>query len=110
MRPYREVYVHVGHRPKNLRDLTEDEKARYKDLGYVKYEAYGPERLPSLGRFWTEEDLKARCGAETRMPAHCARQYAVDPKAYGQTFCCRCGGYYPVDEFVWAGTDERVGS
>lgn len=41
------------------------------------------------------------CMGITRMPEHCARTYAQNPKYYGSTFCCTCGGYFPVSEFVW---------
>lgn len=41
VRPVRKAYQHVGTRPTHpLRDLTDDEHARYDQYGYVKYEAY----------------------------------------------------------------------
>lgn len=45
-----------------------------------------------------------KCGVQTSMPIGCAETYARDPSYYGSTFCCGCGGYYPVGEsgeFVW---------
>jgi hypothetical protein len=36
--------------------------------------------------------------------------YARNPKFYGATFCCTCNKHLPVDEFVWEGTDQTVGS
>jgi hypothetical protein len=36
--------------------------------------------------------------------------YARDPKFYGSTYCCNCQKHLPVYEFVWEGTDEKVGS
>jgi hypothetical protein len=42
-----------------------------------------------------------------------AETYARDPNFYGGTFCCACGGHYPVGvegEFVWKGTSEKVGT
>ena len=37
-------------------------------------------------------------------------QTVCDPQFYGGTFCAQCCVHKPVDEFVWEGTDERVGS
>ena len=42
-----------------------------------------------------------KCNGETRMPAHCARTYAQNPKFYGSTFCCFCGDYFETSQFVW---------
>lgn len=50
------------------------------------------------------------CGGTTSMPLPIAETYARDPKFYGSTFCCQCREYRPVREFVWHGTQERVGS
>lgn len=36
--------------------------------------------------------------------------YARDPKFYGATFCVGCNKHLPVDEFIWDGTNETVGS
>lgn len=54
-----------------------------------------------------------RCGRVTTMAPALAETYARDPHFYGGTFCAHCGTHYPVGaggEFVWAGTDERVGT
>jgi hypothetical protein len=116
VRPVRHSYVHVGLAvPANpLRDLTEEEKERYGQYGYVQYEAYPPSETSSItGRFWTQADLDkiARgCGVQTTMGDALAQTYARDPSYYGATFCCGCHKHLPVAEFVWDGTDERVGS
>jgi hypothetical protein len=39
-----------------------------------------------------------------------AETYAREPKYYGSTFCCGCRTHLPVAEFLWDGTNERVGS
>jgi hypothetical protein len=113
VRPLRLTYRHVGIRPKyELRDLTDKEKEQYKDEGYVKYEPYPP-GSHGLGRFWTEAQLTSGCGRTTTMPLACAETYAKQPGYYGSTFCCTCGTYPRVGadgEFVWEGTDERVGT
>jgi hypothetical protein len=50
------------------------------------------------------------CGSVTTMGRALAETYARDPKFYGGTFCAKCGDHFPVAEFVWDKTDERVGS
>lgn len=54
-----------------------------------------------------------KCGAETTMAQAIAETYAANPSFYGATFCVNCGAHYPVGangEFVWADTDEKVGT
>lgn len=115
VRPVRRSYRHVGIRPQNpLRDLTGEERARYADAGYVKYEAYPADGNNSVtGRFWTQRDLDSGCGAVTTMGQALAETYACDPTFYGATFCATCHAHFPVGpkgEFVWEGTNEKVGS
>lgn len=57
--------------------------------------------------------IHLKCGTKTTMPAACAETYAVQPEYYGSTFCCGCRDYFPVGadgEFVWPGTDQKVGT
>lgn len=116
VRPLYRSYRHVGCRPRwPLRDLTDEEKARYEQYGYVKYEEYPPDDLPLAGRFWTEEMLNSGCGTVTTMGLELCETYARNPKFYGATFCCGCNRHFPVEEFVWvdedgADTQLRVGS
>lgn len=118
VRPVRRSYVHVGTAgPKYpLRDLTEDEKERYTKYGYVKYESYPKSESSTTGSFWTQERLDnvgKGCGVLTSMGQSLAETYARDPLFYTQTFCCGCGTHIRVGsdgEFVWDGTDERVGT
>jgi len=116
VRPVRDSYIHVGPPPPSgLRDLTAEEHERYDQYGYVKYEPYGPERDPVTGMYWTQERLDRLgrgCGTLTMMSRALAETYARDPHFYSGTFCCGCGKHFPVGEsgeFVWDGTDERVG-
>lgn len=54
-----------------------------------------------------------KCGSVTTMGRALAETYARDPKFYGATMCVNCGRHLPVGEhgeFVWEGTDERVGT
>lgn len=53
------------------------------------------------------------CGGITTMNLAIAQTYARDPAYYSGTYCARCMGHYPVGpngEFVWLGTDIKVGS
>lgn len=119
VRPVRQNYIHVGiPGPRfELRDLTAEEQERWGGEGYVKFEPYPKDyERGGLGRFWTQAKLDKvgkGCGTNTRMPMACAETYARQPSYYGSTFCCGCGTYLPVGadgEFVWSGTDERVGT
>lgn len=111
VRPVRKSYVHVGKQPKfPLRDLTPEEQERHAGCNYSKYEEYPESESPLSGKFWTEAQLKSGCGSVTTMGQSIAETYARDPKFYGATFCCVCGSHFPVDEFVWDGTNEKVGS
>lgn len=50
------------------------------------------------------------CGSVTTMSQPIAETYARDPRFYGATYCATCRMHRPVAEFVWDGTDLRVGS
>lgn len=111
VRPVRRSYVHRGTRPVHpVRDLTAEEAEHYAGHGYVKFEAYPASELPSIGRFWTQAQLDSGCQTRTTMGLAIAETYARDPKFYGSTFCCECRKHLPLDEFVWDGTEELVGS
>lgn len=120
VRPVRLSYIHVGPpgpKFKPLRDLTDEEKERYRNYGYVKYEAYPESFLPLTGSFWTQARLDKvgkGCGVVTKMDQAIAETYAKDPKFYGSTYCCGCGFHIPVGaegEFIWDdGSGDRVGT
>lgn len=53
------------------------------------------------------------CGAITRMGPALSETYAREPSFYGATFCCQCGGHFPVGpngQFTWKDTNEKVGT
>ena len=111
VRPVRQVYVHRGVRPKHpTRELTDEEKEKNPGRGYVIKEEYPESESPMVGRYWTEEQLKSGCNTETVMAQSIAETYARDPEFYGATYCSTCKGHFPVDEFVWKGTDIKVGA
>lgn len=72
--------------------LTEDERAK----GFVR-----PVRL---------EYTHLLCGTNTRMAQDIAETYARDPQFYSGTFCVHCRAHYRLDQFVWKGTKEKLGS
>ena len=116
VRPLRDTYVHRGIRPKYpLRQLTDAEREDFKTEDYAGFEEY-PVGAPEshggaiTGRYWTRAQLESGCGTQTRMGIAIAETYARDPKFYGGTFCCGCRRHLPLEEFIWFGTDEVVGS
>lgn len=75
--------------------LTEDERAK----GFIR-----PVRRTYIHTV---------CGVATTMGLAIAETYARDPKFYGATYCVGCGDHFPVGEngqFVWDGTEEKVGT
>ena len=112
VRPVRNTYVHVGKRidVSKMRQLTDEERERYKDYGYAGFIPEEKRESAVIGTFIKQSDLKSGCGTETTMGNALAETYARDPKFYGATYCCGCGKHLPVQEFVWKGTNETVGS
>lgn len=51
-----------------------------------------------------------KCGTVTTMSLSIAETYAREPGFYSGTFCVHCKAHFPLDQFVWDGTDEKVGS
>lgn len=82
--------------------------------GYVVLSA--EERAKGFVRPVRRRYVHAKCGVVTTMGQALAETYARDPHFYSGTFCCGCGGHFPVGpaemggEFTWDGTDEQVGT
>lgn len=72
--------------------LTEDERAK----GFVR---------PVRTKY-----LHTKCGTVTQMSRAIAETFARDPSFYTHGFCVACRDHLPNEEFLWDGTDERVGS
>lgn len=119
VRPYRDTYIHkgryVGILP--IRELTEEEKKKNEKWGYVAFVPYPEEMSPMIGTYLTQKGKDSYkngyingCGTSTTMGRAISETYARDPKFYGSTYCVHCGKHYPVEEFVWEGTNEKVGS
>ena len=115
-RPLRRSYRHVGPPgPEHeLRDLTDEERERYADAGYVKFEEYWSGEAHG-GMFWTQERLDGigkGCGAVTTMAPDIAESYARQPGMYGSTYCCTCMRHLFVGErgeFTWIEQDGSDG-
>jgi hypothetical protein len=54
--------------------------------------------------------LHKTCNTTTRMGISLAETHARKPSFYSGTFCAACEHHYPLNQFVWEGTDEMVGS
>jgi hypothetical protein len=120
VRPLHRGYVHVGLSKKTfknpMRPLTDEEKERGKDWGWIAYVEYDEfekqENNTAIGQYLTIEDIRGKegCGVLTTMGLALCETYARNPKFYGATYCCGCQKHLPVEEFIWDGTNDRVGS
>jgi len=128
IRPVRNSYVHVGKKMLGLeihRMIDEKEKKEQKekypnDKDYVAVLTVMKKEDGSFlgGTYVTQKELDAwksgklmgGCGTLTTMGKDLSETYARDPKFYGATFCCGCNVHLPVEEFIWDGTNEKVGS
>jgi hypothetical protein len=92
--------------------VTEDHReinpATGQQKGYVVLSA--DERAKGLIRPLRDSYIHKPCGTLTKMGAAIAETYARDPTFYSGTFCVGCRQHFPLDQFVWDGTDEQVGS
>ena len=71
------------------------------------------ERAKGFIRPVRQNYIHEKCGVLTHMGLALSETYARDPKFYGATFCVGCMAHYPVGEdgeFVWDGTNEKVGT
>lgn len=102
---------------KTLSDGTQiyPEHRRLKDSG--QQEGYvvlaEEERAKGFVRPVRRSYQHLKCGTVTTMGQTIAETYARDPHFYSGTFCCGCGKHFPVGEdgeFVWDGTNEKVGT
>jgi hypothetical protein len=86
VRPVRQTYTHVG----AMQKFT------------------NPDHPSGVTQEW--ELRGGGCGTDTSMGLSIAETYARDPGFYSGTFCCACRKHLPLNEFVWRGTTEQVGS
>lgn len=88
---HREIDPETGMQ-KGYKVLSEDERAK----GFVR-----PLRTAYVHK---------KCGGLTEIGPSIAETYARNPSFYTGTFCAVCKTHFPLEEFVWDGTDETVGS
>lgn len=50
------------------------------------------------------------CGVQTTMSREISETYARDPNFYGSTYCCGCGMHLPIEQFIWDGDEQVVGT
>lgn len=120
VRPVRNAYVHIGRktdlRGGTIEPLPPEEAKRYGSKEYVFFLRYPESESPLVGRALTQEEADnigkyvGGCGTVTRMAKDISETYARNPKFYGATYCIKCKKHLPVDEFIWDGTNEKVGS
>lgn len=92
-------------------DDHRDLKANGQQKGYVVLSE--EERAKGFVRPVRRSYRHLKCGAITTMGRSLAETYAADPYFYSGTFCANCGSHFPVGEdgqFVWDGTDIKVGT
>jgi hypothetical protein len=80
-------------------------------MGYVVLS--DEERAKGFVRPVRRSYVHDKCGVVTTMGQALAETYARDPFFYSGTFCCGCGTHFSVGEdgeFLWDGSDERVGT
>lgn len=89
-------------------DHREIDPATGQQRGYVVLSE--EERAKGFVRPLRQAYVHNTCGAVTRMALAIAETYARNPRFYSGTFCSHCRSHFSLDQFVWDGTQERVGS
>jgi hypothetical protein len=92
-------------------DHREINPATGQQKGYVVLSA--EERAKGFVRPVRRTYTHEKCGRETTMGLALAETYARQPDFYSGTFCATCRAHFPVGadgEFVWTGTQEKVGA
>lgn len=111
------VKVPVDRSARTLADgspVTDDHrelKSNGQQKDYVVLSA--EERAKGFVRPVRRSYIHQTCGTLTKMSQAIAETYARDPYFYSGTFCCGCSKHFPVGEdgeFVWAGSDTKVGT
>lgn len=108
VRPFRTTVRHVGRPdPGNLRELTTEELAEFKDpacriqdLGNGEECVWSPERLAEM----------VGCDQAFSLDAVIAQGLARHVTSPPQLRCGACHKTVDLDAFIWAGTIERTGT
>ncbi len=89
-------------------DHREIDPATGQQKGYIVLTA--AERAKGVVRPVRRSYRHKTCGTVTTMGQALAETFARDPGFYSGTMCCQCRTHFPLEEFVWDGTNEIVGS
>lgn len=92
-------------------DHREINPATGQQKGYVVLS--DEERAKGFVRPVRRSYVHLNCGTVTTMAQPLAETYARQPDFYTGTFCAGCRAHFPVGaegQFVWNGTDEKVGT
>lgn len=95
----------------NHREIIADGPRAGQQKGYVVLS--DEERAKGFVRPVRRSYVHLKCGVVTTMGQSLAETYATNPEFYSGTFCAGCRSHFPVGEggeFVWAGTQEKVGT
>lgn len=119
VRPVRRTYLHKGRYYGDGVEMLEEETTLENGKKYVALANIMMDGKKLGATYITQKELDqynktsgyiGGCGAATTMGQALAETYARDPSFYGATFCVGCNRHISVVEFVWDGTDEKVGS
>ncbi len=116
VRPVRRTYIHRGIKiTGEVKPLSPEKIKEFEGefVGYVACEM----KEDKIKRYLTQKQVDSiskgymgGCGHATTMAQGIAETYAKNPQFYGSTFCIFCCKHLKVEEFVWEGSDEVVGS
>jgi hypothetical protein len=93
------------------RNIIQDGARKGQQEGYVVLAE--EERAKGFVRPVRRAYVHLKCSTVTTMGQPLAETYARQPDFYKGTFCCACQSHFPVGadgEFVWEGTNEKVGT
>lgn len=118
VRPFRDSYVHMGRKYSDgVRILDKPEKHNGKT--YVAIANVSSDGKVIGGSYITQSELDqynntggyvGGCRVLTKMNRVISETYQRSPSFYGATYCVGCHTHLPVGEFLWDGTNEKVGS
>src|SRR5580658_2371250 len=89
-------------------DHREIDPATGMQKGYIVLS--GEERAKGFVRPVRQVYTHTVCGIDTHMGLALAETYARDPTFYSGTFCVHCRTHFPLEQFVWQGTDQKLGT
>lgn len=120
VRPVRISYIHKGRLyDKGIEILEKPELIGDKEYVAIAAVLLNEDGSRKGGSYITQAELDQHkktggyiggCGTVTTMHQSIAETYAANPHFYGNTYCVTCRRHLPVSEFLWDGTNEKVGS